>query len=332
MNSSLPKTILLVDDDDHLRIMLQDYLRREGFSSREASNASGTMKILQQEKIDLAITDIKMPGKDGLELMQEVHKDYPQIPFIIMTGCAPEYSFEQIVDAGAADFITKPFPLRILQTKINRILYEKKIHQHLQKALIRFENLFEDFLGAIASTLEKRDPYTAGHQRRVGKLAEAIAQEMGVDEEKTNVLRLAAFVHDIGKISVPAEILVKPGKLTEIEMSIIKTHAQAGYDILKNIEFPWPIAEIVLQHHERLDGSGYPRGLVGEECLMEARILGVADAVEAMSSHRPYRPALPLSMALEEVSQKKDILYDANVVNACLRLFNNRLSIENVLS
>jgi putative nucleotidyltransferase with HDIG domain len=177
---------------------------------------------------------------------------------------------------------------------------------------------------AIALTVEARDPYTAGHQRRVAGLAIAIAKEMGLSQEAIRGISTAGIVHDIGKVQVPSEILSKPGKLSEIEFSMIKTHAQVGYDILKNIEFPWPIATAILQHHEMMDGSGYPMGLSGKDIILEARILAVADLVEAMSSYRPYRPALGIENALEEIIQYKGILFDQNVVDACLKLFTEK--------
>jgi len=169
-----------------------------------------------------------------------------------------------------------------------------------------------------------KDPYRHSHQKRVAQLACAIAREMNLPEEQIEGIRVAGNIHDIGKISVPMEILNKPGRVNKNEFGIIKNHAQAGYDILKTIEFPWPIAQIVLQHHERMDGSGYPQGLSGKDILLEARILGVADVVEAMVSRRPYRPALGIDKALEEISKNRGILYDPEVVDACLKLFTEK--------
>jgi len=179
----------------------------------------------------------------------------------------------------------------------------------------------EQSIETIADTVEARDPYTAGHQRRVSELAMAIAQEMGLPEEQINGIHLAGIIHDLGKINVPAEILSKPGKLSDIEFMLIKQHPQAGYDILKNVKFPWPIADIVLQHHERQDGSGYPQGLKGDAILLESRIMAVADVVEAMSSYRPYRPGLGIDVALKEIEGGRDSKYDPVVVDACLKLF-----------
>jgi PAS domain S-box-containing protein len=188
----------------------------------------------------------------------------------------------------------------------------------------RLRKTLEGTIHALAYTVEARDPYTAGHQRRVADLARAIATEMGLPNDRVEGLYMAAFIHDIGKISVPAEILSKPTRLTKIEFNLIKTHSQSGYDILKDIEFPWPIARMVLEHHERMNGSGYPNGLAGDNILLDSRILAVADVVEAMASHRPYRASLGIEPALEELEKNKGILYDAAVADACLRLFRHK--------
>jgi PAS domain S-box-containing protein/putative nucleotidyltransferase with HDIG domain len=177
---------------------------------------------------------------------------------------------------------------------------------------------------AMALTVETRDPYTAGHQRRVSNLARGIATEMGVSEAQIQGVRMAGVIHDIGKISVPGEILSKPGNISQNELGIIREHPQVGYNILKTVDFPWPIAQIVLQHHERMDGSGYPNGISGENILLEARILAVADVVEAMASHRPYRAALGINLALNEISKNRGSFYDPKVVDACLGLFNEK--------
>lgn len=193
----------------------------------------------------------------------------------------------------------------------------------LRNSLEKMNRVVDETVSALATAIGKRDPYTAGHQQRVAQLACAIAHEMGgFDDDRLKGLRMAATIHDIGKLYVPAEILAKPGQLSEPELALIKTHPQAGFDILGEVEFPWPIASIVQQHHERLDGSGYPRGLSGDTILMEARIIGVADVVEAMSSHRPYRPGKGIEPALHEINERRGEKYDANVVDACLALFS----------
>ncbi len=185
----------------------------------------------------------------------------------------------------------------------------------------KINKLLIDTVTAIANTIEMRDPYTAGHQKRVARLACAIAKKMGLDANRIEGLNLAAQIHDVGKINIPAEILSKPTKLTNIEFMLIQMHPEMGYEILKDIEFPWPVATIVRQHHEKLDGSGYPLGLKGDEILLESRILTVADIVEAMASHRPYRPSLGIDIAINEILRERGTKLDATVVDACIALF-----------
>ena len=198
------------------------------------------------------------------------------------------------------------------------IIYKNILHhQALQKTMIATIN-------ALSLALEKRDPYTAGHQRRVADLACAIGEKMGLTNDELDGLRMAGLVHDFGKIHVPQEILSNPGMLSEAELAIVKTHPRVAYDILKTIDFPWPVAKAVLQHHERLDGSGYPFGLPESEIINEARILSVADVVEAIASHRPYRPALGLKKALEELEKGRDSRYDSRAVDACIQVLDEK--------
>ncbi len=196
--------------------------------------------------------------------------------------------------------------------------------EELKNANEQLQRVLRETISALSSAVEAKDPYTAGHQQRVAQLACAIAKEMGLPKERIEGINLAAIVHDIGKIHVPAEILTKPGQLSDVELKMINAHPGFGYDILKSIEFPWPIADIVLQHHERIDGSGYPNGFSGKKILLEARIIIVADTVEAISTHRPYRAGLGINKALEEISANRGVLYDADAVEACLRLFKKK--------
>ncbi len=205
---------------------------------------------------------------------------------------------------------------------INEIKIREKVENELLSANVKLNKLLNDTVTGLVSAIEYRDPYTAGHQRRVTQLAVAIAGEMKLSEEKTNCVRIAAMIHDIGKINIPVEILSKPGNINQYELELMQNHPQAGFDILKEIDFPWPVAKAVHQHHERLDGSGYPNSLKGDDILLEARVIYVADVVEAMSSHRPYRPAMGIQRALYELEKNKGKLYDENIVIACLKLFN----------
>ncbi|MEA2087501.1 MAG: HD-GYP domain-containing protein [Candidatus Caldatribacteriota bacterium] len=207
---------------------------------------------------------------------------------------------------------------------IRDISERKKTEEKIIKINQKLEEMVNNIVNGLVRIIEIKNPYTSGHQKRVSILATAIAREMGLAEEKVNFIKIAALVHDIGKTTIPAEILNKPNKLAEIEYKLIKAHPQTGYDILKDINFPWAVEEIVLQHHERIDGSGYPQGLKEDEILMESKIVAVADVVEAMSSHRPYRPSLGIKKALEEISQNRGILYDPKVADTCLKLFRER--------
>ena len=204
------------------------------------------------------------------------------------------------------------------------IIEQRRTDAKLNQTVSTLRTALGGTIHAMALTVETRDPYTAGHQRRVSNLARAIATEMGLSKDQIEGTRIAGIVHDLGKISVPSEILSKPGEISSIEHLLIHTHPQKGYDILESINFPWPIAQMVLQHHERINGSGYPAGLKNDEILMEARVLAVADVVEAMASHRPYRPSRGIQLAMEEITEYRGILYDPQVVDACLKLFLNK--------
>ncbi len=225
-----------------------------------------------------------------------------------------EVSFNR-VDVGPEVF---------LQAIVRDITDRKRAEEEHDRALENLRKAMSGTIQVIAHVVETRDAYTAGHQRRVADLARSIATEMGLAPPMIEGIRMAGVIHDIGKISVPAEILSKPGELSWKEFELIKDHPQTGHDILQDVEFPWPIADIVLQHHERVDGSGYPKGLKGSETLLEARIIAVSDVVEAVASHRPYRPSRGIDAALEEIEKNRNILYDANVVDSCLRLFREK--------
>lgn len=239
---------------------------------------------------------------DGLEA--RVRRKSGQSAWVLVSVSSLEVNEEQYLVTYAQDITAR-----------------KEAEEKLERTRAQLQGTLLGTSSAIARMIQARDPYTAGHEERVGRLAVAIAQEMGLLGDRIEGIKLTAAVHDVGKIYVPAEILAKPGKLTDIEFALVKTHPQVGYEILSGIEFPWPVADIVWQHHEALDGSGYPRGLKGEQILLEARILTIADVVEAMASHRPYRPGLGVDGSLLQIVRDKGIKYDAQAVDACVRLF-----------
>ncbi|MFH1436259.1 MAG: HD domain-containing phosphohydrolase [Pseudomonadota bacterium] len=211
-----------------------------------------------------------------------------------------------------------------LQGIFRDISEQKKAEREMRESYDRMQKVMEGVIHAMVATVEMRDPYTAGHQRRVARLATAMAAGMGLSAMDVEGVHMAAVIHDLGKIYVPSEILAKPGRISEMEFSMIKMHPRVGYDILKKIEFPWPVADIVLQHHERMDGSGYPGGLKGEAILVQARIIAVADVVEAMASHRPYRPALGIDVALDEISKGSGTRYDGDAAARCEQMFGEK--------
>jgi len=204
-----------------------------------------------------------------------------------------------------------------------KVMYNQ-LEKELQQSYEKLQKFIEGTAYIIMKVVETRDPYSIGHQQRVSKLATAIAQETKLPQDKIEGTRIASLVHDIGKVNLPTEIISKPSKLIEVEFNLIKNYPKVGYDILKKVDFPWPIAEIVFQHQEKIDGSGYPRGLKGDEICIEAKILGVANVVEAMSSYKSYRPALSIDEALTEISKYENILFDPEVVDACLKLFKEK--------
>jgi HD-GYP domain-containing protein (c-di-GMP phosphodiesterase class II) len=207
---------------------------------------------------------------------------------------------------------------------IQDISEKKRDEERILEYVDQLKTTFLSTVQLATSLSEMRDPYPAGHERRVSDIAVAIATELGLDEQRIEGIKVAGYLHDIGKISIPAEILVKPGRLNPTEYALVQGHAQASYEVLKIVPFPWPIATIALQHHERMDGSGYPNGLKGDDILLESRIMAVADVVEAMASHRPYRPGLGIDSALAEIERGSGTIYDPEVAAACLRLFRER--------
>jgi putative nucleotidyltransferase with HDIG domain len=334
--------VLVVDDDKATRKLLALTVQKSGHACSQAENAKEARSHLDKDHYDLMLCDIRMPGENGWDFSKKVLTDYPDTAVILVTGVDDPQLAATALDSGAYGYVVKPFKVTEMVININNVLRRKKLEKelnnyqdHLEKyaqertiqleqTLSKLRKAMTGIIDAFSVAVELRDPYTAGHQKRVSDLARAIATEMNCSVDLIDSIHMAGIVHDVGKISVPTDILNKPGKLNELEFGIIKMHPQTGYDILKGIDFPWPVAKIVLQHHERLNGSGYPSGISLDEILPEAKILAVADVVEAIMSHRPYRPALGPETAMAEISKNSGILYDDNVVAACLNLFKNK--------
>ena len=327
--------ILIVDDEKPIKELLRQILEAKGYTCALAAHAAEARDCLKDESFQLILCDINMPGESGLDLVRHVLKEHEDTAAIMVTATDDPLVAEAVFGIGVYDYVTKPIQKNRILTSVANALrrreleianraYREDLEQMVAERTSQLKEALDGVTHVVALTVEAKDPYTAGHQMRVAGLAFAIAKEMGLSEDQAEAVRVAGTIHDLGKISVPAEVLSKPGRLTEIEFGLIKTHPETGYDILKDMKFPWPLAQIVLQHHEKMDGSGYPQGLSGKNILLEARILVVADVVEAMASHRPYRPAIGTDAALEEISKNKGTLYDRDVVDACLKLFNEK--------
>lgn len=329
--------ILAVDDTPASLKLLTDILKEEGYEVRSAISGELALHAAASEPPELILLDIRMPEMDGFEVCRRLkaNPSTRNVPVIFVSAMSETDEKVQGFRLGVVDFVTKPYQRDELLARVHTHLELNRLRNHLEDLVTERTNELKqvekklrttlfDSISALAATVEMRDPYTAGHQHRVSQLAVAIAEEMHLPPEQVEGIHLSSVVHDVGKIQVPAEILSKPGKLSELEYRIIQAHPQTGYEILKSIDFPWPIALIVQQHQERMDGSGYPKALKGDQILLQARIIAVADVVEAMMSHRPYRPALGVDAALEEISKNKAVKYDPVVVDACCRLFREQ--------
>jgi putative two-component system response regulator len=349
--------ILYIDDEQPVRQTLSTFLERSGFQVIQAENGEEGLEKFHTCRPSVVLVDLRMPGMGGLKVLEKVIHSSPETPVIIVSGAGMMRDVIEALRLGAWDFITKPVQdLAILEHTVRKgieragLMREKREHraflekeikrrteelrrelteriaaqEALKKSIDTLQEVMAGTIHAFGQMAEIRDPYTAGHQRRVSRLACRIAVELGMSREECDGIDVAGVLHDIGKIHIPAEILNKPGKLTVIEMSLIKTHPSIGYEILKTVPFPWPVAEIVLQHHEKIDGSGYPNGNRGQKIHMAAQIIGVADVVEAMSSHRPYRPALGMKAAIEEILKSRGMQYTTEVVDACLNVLENK--------
>jgi len=332
MHQEKPENIhvLVVDDEEDIREVIQRAIQSAGYDCSTAGNVQEALLFFEEKHVDVVMTDIAMPGASGIELLEKV-KERHDADVMVMTGFPEGLKYEEIIERGACDFIQKPVATKELLFRLKRVVRERAIisernqaEKELKKSIDKLRRILEETVNALGAALEKRDPYTAGHQQRVARLACTIAEELGLSEAQIEGIRMAGLLHDIGKISSPTDILNKPSRLSRNEFNLIMEHPQTGYDILKDIEFEQPVALIVRQHHEMINASGYPQSLDAENILLEAKILAVADVVEAISSNRPYRQSLGKKKALDEITQKKGVLFDPVVVDTCLRLFDEK--------
>ncbi|BBO66219.1 two-component system response regulator [Desulfosarcina alkanivorans] len=325
--------VLIVDDNPTNIDLLVNTLTAE-YRLGIAKNGPNALAYAVKHKPDVVLLDIMMPRMSGYEVCARLkaNPDTAPIPVIFITAMSETESKTKGFELGAVDYITKPFHAAEVKARIRTHVSLEAMRQQLEtqneqlahqveQKTAEIHEMLDASIRSMALMVEIRDPYTAGHQQRVAQLACAIAGRMGLEAETIEGLRIAGLLHDVGKIRIPVSILSRAGSLLPAEFEMIKIHPQVSFDILKGIPFPWPVARMVLQHHERLDGSGYPQGLCGDEILQEAKILAVADVTEANSSFRPYRPARGIKAALAKLAQHKGTQYDADVVAACRDLF-----------
>ena len=330
-------TILAIDDNQDNLLVLGAYLKQYLPSHRLIKAQSGSEGIEKTitEKPDTILLDVNMPGMDGYTVCRKLKKNSQtkHIPVIMITAIHTDIESKvKGIDTGADAFIYKPFQPAELISQIKVMLRIKKaedrlreeketLEEKVRERTRALENSQRAAIQTIARILEIRDPHSSGVQYQIAQLSEAIGRKVGLAKKQLEGLTYAALINDIGKLSIPADILNKPGKLTNIEYNLVKQHPCSAYKMLRDLPYPWPIADIIVQHHENIDGSGYPDGLKGNEILLEAKILRVTDTVVAMLSHRPYRSQYSLDEVLQELKENSDKIYDAQVVNVCIELF-----------
>lgn len=317
--------ILLVDQDHQVQDLIGQFSAQYGYEMDTADTGEMAVELISQKKFEVVIADSGESEIDGLCIVNMIKVVNPETRVLLMgddnlvKGCLSH------LRAGWDDFIRKPLHPEELKFRavhcIEGLNSKDKEASIYMQSISRLQSTLEATLKTLAEIVETRDPFMAGHQQGVSDLAESIALGLNLSESEVEMIRIAGAIHDIGKISIPIEILNKPGNLNDYEFGLVKNHPKVGYDITKGISFPWPLAKILHQHHERWDGSGYPDGLSGEDIHIGARILSVADVLEAMSARRSFRSAKEIDDGLTEILTYQDIFYDPEIVNVCLKLF-----------
>ncbi|KIL97347.1 response regulator receiver (CheY-like) modulated metal dependent phosphohydrolase [Paramagnetospirillum magnetotacticum MS-1] len=312
---------LLVVEDNPADARLIELLLSEvgGIMCRRADCLGDAIAKAEAAPPDAVLLDLSLPDAHGIETVERFRAAAPTLPIVICTGLDDESMGLLALQHGCQDYLVKgQGDGNLIRRTILYAIERKAVEEERRTTAERLKRVLLQTVRSLSLTLEMRDPYTTGHQRRVAQLSTAIGRRMGLSEMVVEGLRTGGLLHDIGKIHIPAEFLSRPGKLSVEVHKVIRMHPQMGWEIMKDIEFPWPVAEMIRQHHERLDGSGYPLGLKGDEIILESRIIAVADVLEAISSHRPYRPALGLDVAVAELREHSGSRYDPAVVQACI--------------
>jgi len=321
---STPLSALIVEDSEDDALLLLRELRRGGYevTSERVDTAEAMRAALARQRWDIIFCDYSMPQFNAFAALDVFKATDLDVPFIIVSGAIGEETAVAAMKAGAHDYIMKGNLPRLVPA-VERELRDAEVRRERKREQKRLDHCFIDLATTVSRAMASRDPYTADHAKRVAALARLVGQKMGLDEDRLTGLYIGGLLHDIGKISTPESLLSKPGELSEEEWNLLRAHAKQGYKILKDTDLPWPVADMAVHHHERLDGSGYPHGISGDKLSLEVRILAVCDVVEAMSSHRPYRPARNKEEVLEEIRNGRGRKYDADVVDIMLQVIES---------
>lgn len=325
-DASSPNTKVLMVEDNPGDARLVQVLLAEvgGFDLAWKQDLREAALWLADNLPDAVLLDLSLPDSQGVATIDAMRKLHPDLPVVVFTGLNDEAVGVAAVKRGCQDYLVKgQGDGQLIGRTITYAVERKAIEMERQQSAERMKRVLLQTVKAVSLTLEMRDPYTAGHQRRVAQLASAIGERLGLPPDQLEGLHTGALIHDLGKINVPSDFLSRPGKLSDAAFGVIKSHPDVGAEIVEGIDFPWPVSVMIRQHHERLDGSGYPGGLRGDQIILEARILAVADVVEAISSHRPYRPSLGLDAALREIQDRSGSAYDPAVVEACMAVIRD---------
>lgn len=317
--------ILIVEDESIVALDIARRLKGLGYGvSAVVSSGEEALESVRRDRPDLVLMDIVLQREmDGIHTAAQIQSLF-DIPVIYLTAYSDDKTLERAKVTEPFGYVTKPFDTRDLQIAIEIGLYRHKIDRSLKESRARLDRSLKGTIGAIAAIIELRGSFVAGYHQRISQLAGAIAEEMGLSDSQAEGVRLAATVYDIGLVNMPIEVLVDVGKLEGIKLTLYRDYPRIGYDILNKVDFPWPVADIVLQHRECFDGSGFPAGLKGDNILIEARVLAVVDYVVTMTTQRPYRPPLGIDQVMDEITKNKGSFYDPDVVDACLRLFREK--------
>lgn len=332
VNDHISANILVVDDDENIRFLFAKAMKKAGFDCTVTENAEQALKVLEKNIYDVVISDIDMPGMDGIELSKKIVGTYSS-DVIVMTGRVKSYHYHEIINIGASDFVEKPFAVQELILRVNRVLRERRLKQEAQKSHKELKEAYIDSIHRLVMASEFKDEDTGDHIVRIGEYSKMMARKLGWDEKEVEVITYAAPMHDVGKIGIPDAIMLKPGKLSKDEFDIMKTHTTIGGRLLSRSKsgILKMAREIALCHHEKFNGNGYPNGLSGEKIPISGRIVAISDTFDALTSRRPYKDPYPPEMAMDIIRREKGEHFDPGITDLFLDHFDEFLEIRETI-